>query len=118
VWPEVTPPPLPHLPTTLRAAIIKGYYISINNHQGVLYKREFPPSWGLDRIDDRTQGDGTYEYTALADDVTVYVIDSGTIYANGLSPYEHPNRHTRHSLCMFPCPVVSQLHCGGLATSR
>ncbi|SEP51439.1 S8 family peptidase [Amycolatopsis saalfeldensis] len=36
-----------------------------------------PPSWGLDRIDQRTGLDQKYHYETDASDVTVYVIDSG-----------------------------------------
>lgn len=36
-----------------------------------------PPSWGLDRIDQRTGLDGAYSYTNTGDGVNVYVIDSG-----------------------------------------
>jgi len=36
-----------------------------------------PPSWGLDRIDQRTGLDHSYHYASDASDVTVYVIDSG-----------------------------------------
>ncbi|MFD9892802.1 S8 family peptidase [Amycolatopsis sp. NPDC059027] len=36
-----------------------------------------PPSWGLDRIDQRTGLDRNYRYATEAADVTVYVIDSG-----------------------------------------
>ncbi|WIX93700.1 S8 family peptidase [Amycolatopsis sp. DG1A-15b] len=36
-----------------------------------------PPSWGLDRIDQRTGLDHAYHYASDASDVTIYVIDSG-----------------------------------------
>ncbi|MFI5609401.1 S8 family peptidase [Amycolatopsis sp. NPDC051903] len=36
-----------------------------------------PPSWALDRIDQRTGLDQKYRYESDASDVTVYVIDSG-----------------------------------------
>ncbi|GAA3575252.1 S8 family peptidase [Amycolatopsis ultiminotia] len=36
-----------------------------------------PPSWALDRIDQRTGLDQAYHYDSAAADVTVYVIDSG-----------------------------------------
>ncbi len=36
-----------------------------------------PPSWGLDRIDQRTGLDHAYHYASDASGVTIYVIDSG-----------------------------------------
>ncbi|MCR6484837.1 S8 family peptidase [Amycolatopsis sp. OK19-0408] len=36
-----------------------------------------PPSWGLDRIDQRTGLDHAYHYATAAEGVSVYVIDSG-----------------------------------------
>lgn len=36
-----------------------------------------PPSWGLDRIDQRTGLDHAYRYASDASGVTIYVIDSG-----------------------------------------
>ncbi|GAA4530194.1 S8 family peptidase [Amycolatopsis samaneae] len=36
-----------------------------------------PPSWGLDRIDQRSGLDRNYRYATEAENVTVYVIDSG-----------------------------------------
>lgn len=36
-----------------------------------------PPSWGLDRIDQRTGLDHAYHYATAAEGVTIYVIDSG-----------------------------------------
>jgi subtilisin family serine protease len=36
-----------------------------------------PPSWGLDRVDQRKGVDQSYHYETTADDVTAYVIDSG-----------------------------------------
>jgi subtilisin family serine protease len=36
-----------------------------------------PPSWGLDRIDQRAGLDHAYRYATDASDVTIYVIDSG-----------------------------------------
>lgn len=38
---------------------------------------QMTPPWGIDRIDDRETTDDTYEYTAQAGNVTVYVIDTG-----------------------------------------
>lgn len=36
-----------------------------------------PPSWGLDRIDQRAGLDHTYHYATAAEGVSIYVIDSG-----------------------------------------
>jgi subtilisin family serine protease len=36
-----------------------------------------PPSWGLDRIDQRTGLDHSYHYPSDASEVTIYVIDTG-----------------------------------------
>lgn len=44
----------------------------------VLGEQVNPPSWGLDRIDQRDlPGDGVYRYPNEAPDVTAYVIDTG-----------------------------------------
>jgi len=41
-------------------------------------RQENPPSWGLDRIDQRDGAtDGLYSYATTADTVTAYVIDTG-----------------------------------------
>ena len=41
-------------------------------------EQENPPSWGLDRIDQRDAAtDGLYRYSTAADTVTAYVIDTG-----------------------------------------
>ncbi|HVW42215.1 MAG TPA: S8 family peptidase [Amycolatopsis sp.] len=41
-------------------------------------RQENPPSWGLDRIDQRDAAtDGVYDYATTADTVTAYVIDTG-----------------------------------------
>ncbi|TPX31799.1 hypothetical protein SmJEL517_g04960 [Synchytrium microbalum] len=49
------------------------------NHPGYTFKQPNPPSWGLDRIDQRRQEDDqVYEYPQTAGaSVTVYVIDTG-----------------------------------------
>ncbi|OZM74207.1 serine protease [Amycolatopsis antarctica] len=36
-----------------------------------------PPSWGLDRVDQRAGGDGRYRYETTAETVTVYVLGTG-----------------------------------------
>lgn len=44
----------------------------------LFYTQHDPPSWGLDRIDQRTLPlDGDYNYGSTASRVTVYVVDSG-----------------------------------------
>lgn len=44
----------------------------------LFYTQHDPPSWGLDRIDQRTLPlDGDYDYGSIASLVTVYVVDSG-----------------------------------------
>lgn len=40
------------------------------------------PSWGLDRVDQRTGLDGTYNYTSDGSGVTAYIIDTGIDIGN------------------------------------
>jgi subtilisin family serine protease len=53
-------------------------YVEQDQRVQVADTQENPPSWGLDRVDQRAPAlSGTYSYDVTASNVTAYVIDSG-----------------------------------------